>query len=191
MSIFVVGINHKTAPVTLREKVYFAFDKLSLYLQDLLSRGITQEAVLLSTCNRSELYCDSHDIGALRDWFCDQTAIPRKELESAIYVYRNEEAVAHIMHVACGLDSMILGEPEILGQMKEAFSESCSANAVGASFHQLFQQVFSIAKEIRTTTAIGACPVSVASAAVHFAKQQVSSFANANVVVIGARIQPN
>lgn len=186
MSIFVVGINHKTAPITLREKVYFALDKLPLYLQDLLNRGITEEAVLLSTCNRSELYCDSHDIGALRDWFCDQTSIPRKELESAIYVYRNEEAVAHIMHVACGLDSMILGEPQILGQMKEAFSESCSANAVGASFHQLFQQVFSIAKEIRTTTAIGACPVSVASAAVHFAKQQVSSFEQSNVVLVGA-----
>lgn len=186
MSIFVIGINHKTAPVTLREKVYFALDKLSLYLQDLLSRGITEEAVLLSTCNRSELYCDSNDIGALRDWFCDQTSIPRKELESAIYVYRNEEAVAHIMQVACGLDSMVLGEPQILGQMKEAFSESCSANAVGAYFHQLFQQVFSIAKEIRTTTAIGACPVSVASAAVHFAKQQVASFADAKVVLIGA-----
>lgn len=186
MSIFVIGMNHKTAPVTLREKVYFAFDKLSLYLQDLLNRGIAQEAVLLSTCNRSELYCDSHDIGAVREWFCDQTAIPCKELEAALYVYRDEEAVSHIMHVACGLDSMILGEPQILGQMKEAFSESCSANAVNASFHQLFQQVFSIAKEIRTTTAIGACPVSVASAAVHFAKQQVAAFQQAKVVLVGA-----
>lgn len=185
MSIFVVGINHKTAPVTLREKVYFAFDKLALYLQDLLSRGITQEAVLLSTCNRSELYCDSHDISALRDWFCDQAG-NEEELESAVYVYRNEEAVAHIMQVACGLDSMILGEPQILGQMKQAFSESCSANAVGPAFHQLFQQVFSIAKEIRTTTAIGACPVSVASAAVHFAKQQIACFDEAKVVLIGA-----
>lgn len=186
MSIFVIGINYKTAPVTLREKVYFALDKLPLYLQDLLSRDIAQEAVLLSTCNRSELYCASHDIGAIRDWFCDQTAVPRNELESAIYVYRNEEAVAHIMNVACGLDSMVMGEPQILGQMKEAFSESCSANAVQTSFHQLFQQVFSIAKEIRTTTAIGACPVSVASAAVHFAKQQTSAFNEANVVLVGA-----
>jgi len=186
MSIFVIGINHKTAPITLREKVYFSLDKLSLYLQDLLGLGIAEEAVLLSTCNRSELYCDASDIDALQDWFFDQTAVPRKALESAIYIYRDEEAVAHIMKVACGLDSMILGEPQILGQMKEAFSESCSANAVSATFHQLFQHVFSIAKEIRTTTSIGACPVSVASAAVHFAKQQMASFEAAKVVLIGA-----
>lgn len=186
MSIFVIGVNHKTAPVNLREKIYFALDKLSLYLQDLLNRGIAEEAVLLSTCNRSELYCRSHDVGGLRDWFCEQTTCSREELESAIYIYRNEDAVTHIMQVACGLDSMIVGEPQILGQMKEAFSESCAANAVSTSFHQLFQHVFSTAKDIRTTTAIGACPVSVASAAVHFAKQKMPAFNQANVVLIGA-----
>ena len=90
------------------------------------------------------------------------------------------------MQVACGLDSMILGEPQILGQMKEAFSESCTAGAVDTLFHRLFQQVFSVAKEIRTATAIGACPVSVASAAIHFAKQQVKDFSQANIVLLGA-----
>jgi glutamyl-tRNA reductase len=186
MAIFVIGINHKTAPITLREKIYFPLDKLSLYLQDLLSRECAQEAVLLSTCNRSELYCDTHDIGAVRDWFCAQTSLPRSALEGVLYIYRDDEAVAHIMEVACGLDSMVLGEPQILGQMKEAFSESCTAGMVGTLFHPLFQRVFSTAKEIRATTAIGACPVSVASAALHFAKQQVSSFSNANIVLIGA-----
>ncbi|MBX3708616.1 MAG: glutamyl-tRNA reductase [Gammaproteobacteria bacterium] len=186
MSIFVVGMNHKTAPVMLREKVYFAFDKLSLYLQDLLAVGCTQEAVLLSTCNRSELYCDTDDIDAIKDWFFAQTSVPRELLEPVLYTYRNEEAVAHIMQVACGLDSMVLGEPQILGQLKEAFSESCSVGAIGTLFHQLFKQVFSIAKEIRSTTAIGACPVSVVSAAVHFAKQQVPAFGQANIVLIGA-----
>ncbi len=186
MSIFVVGINHKTAPVALREKVYFALDRLPLYLQDLLGQELTQEAVLLSTCNRSELYCFAHDIAAIREWFCNQTSLSRQELESAIYIYRNEQAVTHIMEVACGLDSMILGEPQILGQLKQAFSESCSANAVGALFHQLFQQVFAVAKEVRTSTAIGACPVSVASAAVHFAKQQLPAFHQAKVALIGA-----
>src|SRR3990167_5372250 len=88
MSIFVIGINHKTAPVTLREKVYFETDKLSLYLQDIIQRGAAHEAMLLSTCNRSELYCDSSDIGAVRDWFCAQSANPRAELESALYIYR-------------------------------------------------------------------------------------------------------
>lgn len=186
MSIFVIGINHKTAPVNLREQVYFETEKLSLYLQDLIHRGAAHEAVLLSTCNRSELYCDANDIGAVRDWFCSQSSNPRLELESALYVYRDEEAVAHIMRVACGLDSMIIGEPQILGQMKEAYSESCTAGCVGALFHRLFQQVFTTAKEIRTSTSIGACPVSVASSAVHFVRQKLESFAQANVVMIGA-----
>lgn len=186
MAISVIGINYKTAPVDIREKVYFSLDKLPLYLQDLLNRGSVSEAVLLSTCNRSELYCDAVDIGAVREWFCAQTIVPRNELESALYIYRGEEAIAHIMQVASGLDSMVLGEPQILGQLKAAFSESCSAGAVGALFHRLFQQIFAVAKEIRHSTAIGACPVSVASAAVHFAKQQLSDFAQAKVVVIGA-----
>lgn len=186
MSIFVVGINHKTAPVTIREKVYFAVDKLALYLQDLVSRGVAHEAVLLSTCNRSELYCDADDMGAVRDWFCAQSPVERAILEASLYIYRDQEAVSHIMQVACGLDSMILGEPEILGQVKEAFSESCTAGTVGSLFHRLFQDVFNVAKEIRTSTAVGACPVSVASSAVHFAKQHWANFSNANVVLIGA-----
>ena len=186
MSIFVVGVNHKTAPITLREKIYFEADKLALYLQDIISRGTAHEAVLLSTCNRSELYCDSNDIGAVRDWFCNQTQCDSAELDPVLYIYRGEEAVTHIMKVACGLDSMIIGEPQILGQVKAAFSESCSAGAIGALFHRLFQQVFNAAKEIRTTTAVGACPVSVASSAVHFVKEKVTDFSNANVVLIGA-----
>lgn len=186
MSIFVVGINHKTAPITVREKVYFALESLSLYLQDLLNRGCVHEAVLLSTCNRSELICEANDIEHVRAWFSAQTSLPYQELEPALYVYRDGDAVSHIMSVACGLDSMVLGEPQILGQIKQAYSESCSAGAVGPLFHRLFQSVFSVAKEIRTTTAIGACPVSVASAAAHFAKQELADFAHAKVVLIGA-----
>lgn len=185
MSIFAIGINHKTAAIELREKAYFALDKLALYLQDILSQGVAHEAVLISTCNRSELYCDADDLHAVYEWFCTQISIPREKLESVIYVYRNEEAIAHIMQVACGLDSMVLGETQILGQMKEAFSESCTAGTVNALFHRLFQQIFAVAKEIRTSTAIGACPVSVASAAIHFAKQQVADFEKSNVALIG------
>jgi glutamyl-tRNA reductase len=184
MSIFVIGINHKTAPVTVREKLYFSLDKLGLYLRDLLNRSHVNEAVLISTCNRSELYCEADDIDGVREWFCAQAT--KSEIEPALYIYRDEEAVAHIMQVACGLDSMVLGEPQILGQLKEAFSESCAAGAVGTLFHRLFQQIFTVAKDIRTTTMIGACPVSVASAAVQFARQQTPDFAQANVVLIGA-----
>lgn len=186
MSIFVIGINHKTAPVSLREKVYFAADKLALYLQDIIHRGVAHEAVLLSTCNRSELYCDANEFSKVCDWFAAQTSVTRSELEPVLYVHRDEEAVAHIMKVASGLDSMVMGEPQILGQMKEAFSESCSAGAIGALFHRLFQQVFSTAKEIRTTTSVGACPVSVASSAVHFVRQKIVNFSQAQVVLIGA-----
>lgn len=186
MSIYVIGINHKTASIALRERAYFASDKLALYLQDLLNRGLAQEAVLLSTCNRSELYCDAPSLEALKDWFCRQTSLTHLEADSALYVYKDKEAIAHMMRVACGLDSMILGEPQILGQMKAAFSESCTAGAIEASFHRLFQQIFTVAKEIRTSTAIGACPVSVASAAFHFAKKHFPDFTHANVLLIGA-----
>lgn len=186
MSIFVVGMNHKTAPVHLREQVYFTFDRLSLYLQDILGRGMAREVMLLSTCNRSELYCEADDAASLREWFCSQVPLRENELGRAVYVLKGEDAIAHIIHVACGLDSMVLGEPQVLGQMKEAFSESCAAGAVGSVFNQLFQHVFSIAKEIRTTTAIGACPVSVASAAVHFARQLTGPFEQSRVVLVGA-----
>jgi glutamyl-tRNA reductase len=187
MSIFVIGINHKTAALDLREKIYFAVDKLPLYLQDLLTNGLVQEAVLLSTCNRSELYCHAETASPLCEWLCAQAALPSSSLAAALYVYQDEEAIAHMMSVACGLDSMVLGEPQILGQMKEAFSESCAANAIGTLFHRLFQQIFAVAKEIRTATAIGACPVSVASAAIHFAKMQTHlALSHAQVTLLGA-----
>jgi glutamyl-tRNA reductase len=186
MSIIVIGVNHTTASLAIREKIYFSLDTLPLYLQDILQRGYANEAVLLSTCNRSELYCDTKDVLLVQDWFYAQTMLPYTEIQPATYLYHGETAVLHIMEVACGLKSMILGEPQILGQMKQAYSESCAAGAVGALFHRLFQYVFMIAKDIRTTTSIGACPVSVASAAVHFAKQQLKTLAELQVVLIGA-----
>lgn len=186
MAIFVIGVNHKTAPVAVRERIYFALDKLPLYLQDLLSAGVAKDAVLLSTCNRSELYCEAEDYNLVHDWFIAQTPIPAQELSSALYHYEGREALAHMMEVAVGLDSMVLGEPQIFGQMKTAFSESCAALAVGPAFQRLFQYIFSIAKEIRTTTAIGACPVSMISAAVHFAKKKLPQFADKTVGVVGA-----
>jgi glutamyl-tRNA reductase len=186
MSIFTIGMNHRTAPIALREQLYFASDRLGLYLQDLLQRGLVREAVLLSTCNRSELYCQADDLPPLLDWFCAQTVLPRTEVEPLLYRYENEAAITHLMNVACGLDSMVLGEPQILGQLKTAYAESCSASAVDASFHRLFQSVFNVAKEIRTTTQIGACPVSVASAAVHFVKQQGVALSQASIVLLGA-----
>lgn len=181
MSIIVCGINHKTASVSLREKVFFAPEKLSLYLQDLLNNGIATEAVLLSTCNRSEIYCETEDQQKVAEWFCAF----QPEIRHVLYCYRAQAAVEHLMKVACGLDSMIVGEPEILGQVKAAFSESCSVGAIGNSFHRLFQQVFAMAKEVRSTTTIGACPVSIASTTISLAKS-VFAFTDAKVVLLGA-----
>lgn len=186
MSIFVIGINYKTAPIHVREKLYFPLDKLALCVQDILQQGYASEAVLMSTCNRSELYCEGAQVNSLIDWLCMQAALPREVLEPLLYIYEDEQAVAHLMKVACGLDSMILGEPQIFGQLKAAFAESCTAGAVSSALHRLFQYIFMLAKEIRTTTAIGACPVSVASAAAHFAKTQHPNFEKANIVLIGA-----
>jgi glutamyl-tRNA reductase len=186
MAILVLGINHKTAAIAVRESLYFPVEKLSLYLQDLMHRGLAREAVLLSTCNRSELYCEADDVQLLKEWLCSQASVDSQELHQAFYHYRDQAAVSHIMQVACGLDSMVLGEQQILGQMKEAFSESCTAGAIDTLFHRLFQQVFALAKEIRTTTAIGACPVSVVSAATRFAKQQLPTLEQARVLIIGA-----
>ncbi len=189
MPIIVCGINHKTAPIELREKVVFAPEKLALYLQDLLTHENIREAILLSTCNRSELYCDSDDFEKITQWFCRHHQIPADQLIPAMYYYRDADAVAHIMQVACGLDSMVLGESQILGQMKDAFSESCAAGSVGTLFNRLFQQVFAVAKNVRTNTAIGACPVSVASAAVNFIKENFSqALPDAQVVVLGAGV---
>jgi glutamyl-tRNA reductase len=189
MPILVCGINHKTAPVALREKVVFAQDKLALYLNDLVTQENIQEAVLLSTCNRSELYCSSDDVNKVTDWFCRQHSLSRDDIESVMYFYQDMEAVKHLMNVACGLDSMVLGESQILGQMKEAFSEGCAAGSVGPMFNRLFQQVFTVAKEVRTNTAIGACPVSVSSAAVNFIKQHfLNNLNQATLVLIGAGV---
>lgn len=173
MPIFACGINHKTAPVDLREQVVFAQDKLAFYLDDLIQYENIQEAVILSTCNRSELYCIADGAEQVVEWFCRQHYKVPDELTSALYLYEEAAAVEHIMHVACGLDSMILGESQILSQMKTAFSESSAAGALGTVFNRLFQYVFSVAKEVRNHTAIGACPVSVSSAAVQFVKQTV------------------
>ncbi|OGT56329.1 MAG: glutamyl-tRNA reductase, partial [Gammaproteobacteria bacterium RIFCSPHIGHO2_12_FULL_42_10] len=186
MSIFVIGFNYKTAPITLREKVYFSIEKLPLYLQDILSTGKVHEAVLLSTCHRSELYCDAEDQSVARDWFLAQGRSVEAGLEEALYVYQGEAAILHIMRVACGLDSMMLGESQIFGQLKEAFSESCASGAVSALFHRLFQQIFNVSKMIRTTTSLGACPVSIASRAVRFARELVPNFSRSHIALVGA-----
>jgi glutamyl-tRNA reductase len=190
MPIIACGINHKTAPVALREQIIFPFEKIPLYLNDLMTQEKITEAILLSTCNRCELYCVTDDTDKAVDWFVRQHTLPRAQLMPLLYCYQDQAAVEHIMKVACGLDSMVLGESEVLRQMKDTFAESCAAGAVDTLFNKLFQEVFSAAKEIRSATAIGACPVSVASAAVHFIRDNYHSepLQEATVLLIGAGV---
>ena len=182
MSIFVVGLNHKTAPIELREKFAFLSDEIG---QSLVSLG---EAVILSTCNRVEIYTYGVSADAVKQWLCcrgDAPVLAREDFSQHSYTLHGIEAVEHLMQVACGLDSLILGEPEILGQVKAAFSKACFYKTVGPHLSRLFRKTFQVAKRVRTSTKIGACPVSVASTAVKFAKEW-EMIINPRVLIVGS-----
>ncbi len=188
MHLLALGVNHHTAPVEIREKVAFAPEKLAQALGEVTGHGAAHEATILSTCNRTEVYCNLEPTNDARliEWFCDHHRLRRDTLQPYLYRHPDQDAVKHAFRVAAGLDSMILGEPQILGQMKDAFAEAHKAGATGKILNRLFQQTFAVAKQVRTDTAIGASAVSVASAAVVLAKQIFDSLAQQTVLLIGA-----
>lgn len=188
MTLITLGINHKTAPIEVREKVAFSPVEIPEALQDLADLREMREVALLSTCNRMELYVNatSEDVDFLFDWLAANKSLSRDDLEQCHYVYQGEQAVAHMMKVACGLDSMILGEPQILGQLKEAFSIARSAGTISTQLDRWFQQSFAAAKQVRTETDIGASAVSVAYAAVSLAKRLFGTLDNMTTMYIGA-----
>lgn len=186
MSIIVCGVNHKTAPIDLREQMVFAIERLPLYLADLANQAGVTEAVILSTCNRSEVYAAGATAEQLKAWFASQHHLSLATLAHSFYVYQDQAAIKHLMRVACGLDSLVVGETEILGQLKQAFSEALAAGTVNVAFNRLFQQVFAVAKEVRTSTAVGACPVSVAGTAVRLLRECYQAWPQAKVLLIGA-----
>ena len=186
MSLHVLGINHQTAPVALREKVAFAPDALAAALASLHALPQVHEAVLLSTCNRTELYAHTDDDGrALADWLATHPDTGH-DLHTYLYRHRDGEAVRHLFRVATGLDSLVLGEPQILGQVKQAWAASREAGALGGQLDRLFQQAFATAKRARTDTRIGANPVSVASTAVRLAQDSFARLSESTVLLIGA-----
>ncbi|MGH1470961.1 MAG: glutamyl-tRNA reductase [Cellvibrionaceae bacterium] len=192
MAFFTLGINHSTAPLNIREQVAFSPDVMVDALQSAIQSLDIQEAAILSTCNRTELYVygestsgDSASENILH-WLAQFHRLAFEELKPCHYVYEDEEAVRHIMKVACGLDSLILGEPQILGQMKSAYVVAKDAGTVASRLHSTFQQVFSVAKRVRTETAIGENPVSVAFAAVSLAQQIFSNLKEDTALLIGA-----
>ena len=187
MPLKILGLNHTTAPVEIREQVIFAGDDISRALAALGRLEGIAEAVVLSTCNRTEIYVESatDESTALHDWLREDQSLSA-DAEQALFVREGDEAIRHLFRVACGLDSMVLGEPQILGQIKDAFREAESAGTVGTELSALFQHTFSVAKKVRTDTEIGSSPVSVAYAAVNLANQFFSGFQQHTALLIGA-----
>ncbi|MEE8429242.1 MAG: glutamyl-tRNA reductase [Gammaproteobacteria bacterium] len=188
MPLFVLSINHHTAPVEMREKVAFPPERLADALAQLSKLSGVDEAAILSTCNRTEIYCELQNerSDALVEWLTNHHSLTQAKLNPYLTILPGQEAVRHMLRVACGLDSMIIGEPQILGQMKAAFQAAGRAGTVHALLSKLFQHTFSVAKQIRTDTAIGASPVSVAFAAVVLAKQIFGELEQQTALLIGA-----
>ncbi|KVX02841.1 glutamyl-tRNA reductase [Shewanella frigidimarina] len=186
MSLVIIGINHKTATVDLREKVAFSPDRIHDAMKSLASRTRTGEAVIVSTCNRTELYCNNAEKEDIIEWLEDYHGLDHSDLMPCIYAYEEQVAVKHLMRVASGLDSLVLGEPQILGQVKQAFVKAKEAGTIALTIDRLFQNTFSVAKKVRTDTEIGAAAVSVAFAAVSMAKHIFSSLSTTKVLLIGA-----
>jgi glutamyl-tRNA reductase len=185
MQLYTVGINHTTAPIAIREKVAFDPDHLSQALLDLMEHKVS-EAAILSTCNRSEIYANARDPKMIIDWLCKYHGIKLKTIESHLYVYENQEAIQHAFRVASGLDSMVLGEPQILGQMKQAIKTAENTGSLGVLLNKLFQKTFSVAKEVRTKTDIGMSSISMAAASIKLAESIFGDLKASKVLLIGA-----
>ena len=194
MGVLTLGLNHTTAPLDVRGRFAFAPHQLQDPLRALTSRlsRAAPEAALLSTCNRTELYlaADAHEVGALvqpaTEWLAAQGGVSASQLGGYTYTAENRAAARHAFRVAAGLDSMVLGEPQILGQMKQAVREADEAGTLGTTLHQLFQRSFAVAKEVRTSTEIGSHSVSMAAAAVRLASQLFEDLREQRVLFVGA-----
>ena len=189
MALLTLGVNHTTAPIAIRERVAFAPERMAGALRELREVPGIHEAAILSTCNRMEVYCDleeGHRPVEIAEWLGHYHRLPRSELEPYLYRHADEAAVRHALRVACGLDSMVLGEPQILGQLKGSYREAVRAGTLGRYLNRLFQHAFFVAKRVRTDTAIGASPVSVAFAAVSLAKQIFGDLGDYSALLIGA-----
>jgi glutamyl-tRNA reductase len=186
MALFTLGINHHTAPLSVREQVAFHAERVPQALADLAHCKPVHEAAILSTCNRTEVYFATDAVEAATQWLADYHRLARHEIEPYLYTYPERDAVRHAFRVASGLDSMVLGEPQILGQMKEAVRVAEEAGTLGTTLHKLFQHSFAVAKEVRSTTAIGANIVSMAAAAVRLAEHIFERIADQKILFIGA-----
>ena len=188
MAFIALGINHKTASVAVRERVAFSPEQLPEALRQLCRVVGSREAAILSTCNRSELYLELDNVQpqAVLNWLAQFHQVPMEDLQACAYVHNDDQAIQHMMRVACGLDSLVLGEPQILGQIKTAYDVAREAGTLGPLLGRLFQATFSTAKTVRTDTAIGENPVSVAFAAVSLARQIFTDLSQSQALLVGA-----
>ncbi|HEY0820314.1 MAG TPA: glutamyl-tRNA reductase, partial [Rhizobacter sp.] len=192
MSVFTLGLNHTTAPLDLRGRFAFTLEQLAPTLQEFRQRvtgkSATSEVALLSTCNRTELYCaaDAGLVAPAVDWLAARGGVASHDLMHHAYVLEGSAAARHAFRVASGLDSMVLGEPQILGQMKQAVREASTAGTLGTTLHQMFQRSFAVAKDVRTSTEIGAHSISMAAAAVRLASQLFEDLRDTKVLFVGA-----
>jgi glutamyl-tRNA reductase len=189
MSLYTLGINHTSAPVSIREKLVFGSERLATALCELKALAGVDEAAILSTCNRTELYCHLREPSPTEDiirWLGGYHRFDQHLIRPFLYQHLDRSAVRHALRVACGLDSMVLGEPQILGQLKTAYQDASRAGTLGRLLGRLFQHAFAVAKQVRTDTAIGASPVSVAFAAVSLARQIFGDLKRQTALLIGA-----
>src|SRR5438309_1457011 len=185
MSLYALGLNHQTAPLAIRERVVFHVERLREALTE-IKRTLAREAAIISTCNRTELYVAGEEPVAIAQWLARYRRFQPDGLCRYLYSLPREQAVRHVFRVASGLDCMVLGEPQILGQMKEAARAAESAGTLGTLLHKLFQRSFAVAKEVRSTTQLGAASVSMAAAAVRLAARIFPRLADQRVLLIGA-----
>lgn len=185
MHLFTVGVNHTTAPIDIRENVAFQNEKLGHALRDLSMHGI-HEAAILSTCNRTEVYCNTEDPQKALQWLANYHQLKPQNIQPYMYTLPSQDAVKHAFRVASGLDSMVLGEPQILGQMKQAVKIAENAGTLGTLLHKLFQRTFAVAKEVRSNTEIGANSLSMAAASVKLAQRIFGDLQRQKVLFIGA-----
>jgi glutamyl-tRNA reductase len=189
MPVFVLGLNHISAPLKVRERLVFSVEDLQAALQDLLGQAGVEEASIISTCNRTELYTvvsEPAAAEAVHAWLARARDVESGWLGNYVYRHFDEDAIRHLLQVSAGLDSLVLGEPQILGQVKSGYIEARNAGGLGRVLGRAYQHAFAVAKQVRTDTAIGANPVSVAFAATSLAKQIFGQLSDNRALLIGA-----
>lgn len=188
MKLFVLGVNHETAPIDIREKVSFSKEQIQIALAEFRQFGAENETIILSTCNRTEIYCNLKSLSPdyIHQWLHRFFDIKKQTIGPYLYEYSDLDAIKHIMRVASGLNSLVMGEPQIFGQIKEAYNCAIKANTIHQKLDYLFQHIFKTVKQIRTDTAIGSSPVSIAFSAVALSEQFFGQLNQQTALLIGA-----